>query len=321
MKRIFVCDEMHPSLFEMLDRAGFAYTYQPKAKRDEILEQIADYEGLMIRNKTRVDEAFLQAATHLEFIGRAGAGLDLIDREACDRHHVRLFAANAGNMDAVGEHALGMLLALLNHIHTADREVRQKIWLREANRGTELGGKTVGLIGYGHNGQAFAKRLSGFNVNVLAYDKYRDNYSDAYAKQATMEQLFEQADVLSLHIPLTEETSYLVREDFITQFQKPFYLINCSRGEIVQLAAVLQGLQSGKILGACLDVLENEKLHQLPAGPDEVFDSLIQLPNVIFTPHVAGWTHESYVRINEVLVQQIAEAFGQPHNNQPITKN
>ncbi|PMD94575.1 phosphoglycerate dehydrogenase [Siphonobacter sp. BAB-5405] len=321
MKRIFVCDEMHPSLFEMLDGAGFAYTYQPKAKRDEILEQIADYEGLMIRNKTRVDEAFLQAATRLEFIGRAGAGLDLIDREACDRHHVRLFAANAGNMDAVGEHALGMLLALLNHIHTADREVRQKIWLREANRGTELGGKTVGLIGYGHNGQAFAKRLSGFNVNVLAYDKYRDHYSDAYAKQATVEQLFEQADVLSLHIPLTEETSYLVREDFISQFQKPFYLINCSRGEIVQLAAVLQGLQSGKILGACLDVLENEKLHQLPAGPDEVFDSLIQLPNVIFTPHVAGWTHESYVRINEVLVQQIAEAFGQPHNNQPITKN
>ncbi|OZI09085.1 phosphoglycerate dehydrogenase [Siphonobacter sp. BAB-5385] len=308
MKRIFVCDEMHPSLFEMLDGAGFAYTYQPKAKRDEILEQIADYEGLMIRNKTRVDEAFLQAATRLEFIGRAGAGLDLIDREACDRHHVRLFAANAGNMDAVGEHALGMLLALLNHIHTADREVRQKIWLREANRGTELGGKTVGLIGYGHNGQAFAKRLSGFNVNVLAYDKYRDNYSDAYARQASMEQLFEQADVLSLHIPLTDETNYLVREDFISQFQKPFYLINCSRGEIVQLAAVLQGLQSGKILGACLDVLENEKLHQLPAGPDEVFDSLIQLPNVIFTPHVAGWTHESYVRINEVLVQQISNA-------------
>lgn len=321
MKRIFVCDEMHPSLFEMLEKAGFVYTYQPKAKRDEILEQIAEYEGLMIRNKTRVDEAFLQAATRLEFIGRAGAGLDLIDREACDRHHVRLFAANAGNRDAVGEHVLGMLLALLNHIHTADREVRQKIWLREANRGTELGGKTVGLIGYGHNGQAFAKRLSGFNVNVLAYDKYRDNYSDAYARQATMQQLFEQADVLSLHIPLTEETSYLVREDFISQFQKPFYLINCSRGEIVQLAAVLQGLQSGKVLGACLDVLENEKLHQLPAGPDEVFDSLIQLPNVIFTPHVAGWTHESYVRINEVLVQQIAEAFGQPHNNQLITKN
>lgn len=308
MKKIFICDEMHPSLFEMLETAGLDYSYQPKAKREEILEQIGSYEGLMIRNKTRIDEAFLQAAPKLEFIGRAGAGLDLIDKEACDRHEVRLFAANAGNMDAVGEHAMGMLLALMNHIHTADREVRQKIWLREANRGTELGGKTVGLIGYGHNGSAFAKRLSSFNVKVLAYDKYRDNYSDAYAEQATMEQIFEEADVLSLHIPLTEETNYLVKEEFIAQFKKPFYLINCSRGEIVKLAAVLKGLQSGAVSGACLDVLENEKLHQLPDGPDEVFDTLIQLPNVIFTPHVAGWTHESYVRINEVLVRQIADS-------------
>ncbi|MFT4031807.1 MAG: NAD(P)-dependent oxidoreductase [Siphonobacter sp.] len=323
MKRIFICDEMHPSLFEMLDKAGFQYEYQPKVKRDELLTQISGYEGLFIRNKTRIDEGFLSHATKLKFIGRAGAGLDLIDKEACDRHHVKLFAANAGNMDAVGEHALGMLLALLNHIHTADREVRQKIWLREANRGTELGGKTVALIGYGHNGQAFARRLSGFNVKVLAYDKYRDNYSDAYAQEATMAQIFEEADILSLHIPLTDETNYLINQKFITQFQKPFYLINCSRGEVVKLTDLLAGLQFGKIQGACLDVLENEKLHQLPEGPDIVFDTLVQLPNVIFTPHVAGWTHESYVRINEVLVKNIAMEFGEEktlqtpkHNNQ-----
>lgn len=310
MKRIFICDEMHPSLFEMLGQAGFEYTYQPKARREEILGQIGAYEGLLIRSKTLVDEAFLQYAARLEFIGRAGAGLDLIDREACDAHGIRLFAANAGNADAVGEHATGMLLALMNHIHTADREVREKIWRREANRGTEIGGKTVGLIGYGHNGQAFAQRLSGFGVRVLAYDKYRDRYSDSWAREASMEEIFANADILSLHIPLTDETEHLVRADFIARFAKPFTLINISRGEIVSLADTLAALQSGALTGACLDVLENEKLHQLPAGPDAVFDALAQLPNVIFTPHVAGWSHESYIRINEVLVRQIAREFG-----------
>ncbi|MBO9637820.1 MAG: phosphoglycerate dehydrogenase [Siphonobacter aquaeclarae] len=310
MKRIFICDEMHPSLFGMLDEAGFEYSYQPKAKRDEILEQIGEYEGLLIRSKTLVDEDFLAHAPRLAFIGRAGAGLDLIDRDACEAHNIRLFAANAGNADAVGEHATGMLLALMNHIHTADREVREKIWRREANRGTEIGGKTVGLIGYGHNGQAFARRLSGFGVQVLAYDKYRDRYSDTYAQEATMEEIFAEADILSLHIPLTEETGHLVNAAFISRFAKPFTLINISRGEIVSLADTLAALQSGAVSGACLDVLENEKLHQLPAGPDAVFDALAQLPNVLFTPHVAGWSHESYIRINEVLVRQIAREFG-----------
>ncbi|MBC7892517.1 MAG: phosphoglycerate dehydrogenase [Sphingobacteriaceae bacterium] len=304
MKSILIADEMHPSLLGMLEAAGFAHTYRPTITRAELLETIGTFEGLLIRSKTLIDEEVLLKASRLEFIGRAGAGLDLIDVAAAERRGIRVFAANEGNRDAVGEHALGMLLSLLNHLHTADREVRQKIWRREANRGSELGGKTVGLIGYGNNGRAFAQRLSGFGVRVLAYDKFHP-VDGPFAEPATMEQLFGETDVLSLHVPLSEETAGLVDADFIGRFAKPFYLINVARGEVVRLADVLVGLQSGKVLGACLDVLEFEKLHQLPAGPDAVFDALATLPNVIFSPHVAGWSHESYVKINEVLVGKI----------------
>lgn len=304
MKSILIADEMHPSLFGMLDDAGFAHDYQPTITRAELLEKIGDFEGLLIRSKTLIDEDVLAKARKLEFIGRAGAGLDLIDVPAAERRGIRVFAANEGNRDAVGEHALGMLLALLNRLHTADREVRQKIWRREANRGTELGGKTVGLIGYGNNGRAFAQRLSGFNVRVLAYDKYAP-VDGPHAEPATLPAIFREADVLSLHVPLSTETAGWVDADFIGRFAKPFYLLNVARGEVVRLADVLAGLQSGRVLGACLDVLEFEKLHQLPAGPDAVFDALAELPNVIFSPHVAGWSHESYVRINEVLVEKI----------------
>ncbi len=308
MKSILIADEMHPSLLGMLETAGFAHAYQPTITRAELLETIEKFEGLLIRSKTLIDDEVLARATRLEFIGRAGAGLDLIDVAAAERRGIRVFAANEGNRDAVGEHALGMLLALLNHLHTADREVRQKIWRREANRGTELGGKTIGLIGYGNNGRAFAQRLSGFGVRVLAYDKFQP-VDGPFAEPATMEQLFGETDVLSLHVPLSEETAGLVDAHFIGRFAKPFYLLNVARGEVVRLADVLVGLQSGKVLGACLDVLEFEKLHQLPTGPDAVFDALAALPNVIFSPHVAGWTHESFVKINEVLVGKIRETI------------
>ena len=307
--KILIVDEIHPSLFEMLDGAGFSYDYQPSLKRNGILELITGYEGLIIRSKTPIDEEFLQKATSLRFIARAGAGLDLIDIEAVQKRNIQLFAANEGNKDAVGEQVIGMLLSLMANIAKANREVKNRIWNREDNRGYELMGKTVGIVGYGFNGRATAKKLSGFDCKVLAYDKLQNGYGDKYASEATMSQILEEADVLSLHIPLTEGTKLMIDDAFISRFKKPFFLINISRGEIVNLQSVVNGLENGKIRGACLDVLENEKLNSLTPEQEKVFDYLAKSDRVILTPHIAGWTYESYVKINEVLVRQIREAF------------
>jgi D-3-phosphoglycerate dehydrogenase / 2-oxoglutarate reductase len=304
---ILIADEMHPSLFAMLDEAGVAYSYAPKLTRSELIAQLPAYDGLFIRSKTTVDEEVLHHADRLRFIGRAGAGLDLIDLEATGRRGIQIFHAGEGNRDAVAEHAVGMLLGLLANLFKADREVRQGIWDREGNRGYELGSLTVGIVGYGNNGHATARRLSGFGCRVLCYDKYLTNYGGTYAQPAELEQIMEEADVLSLHIPLTDETRHLVNDRFIERFAKPFFLINIARGEIVSLSAVVRGLESGKIRGACLDVLENEKLSKLTPEQQTTFDYLRQSDQVVLTPHVAGWTHESYVRINEVLVRQLKE--------------
>ncbi|GAB4028194.1 2-hydroxyacid dehydrogenase [Spirosoma gilvum] len=306
-RSILIADEMHPSLFAMLTEAGFQYDYQPKISRAELMTALEPFEGLIIRSKTTVDHELLSHAPNLQFIGRAGAGLDLIDLEAAEERGIAVFHAGAGNRDAVAEHTVGMLLALLANILKADREVRQGIWDREGNRGYELGSMTVGLIGYGNNGRATAKRLSGFGCRVLAYDKFLTNYGDAFAEEATMDQIIADADIISLHIPLTDETRMWINDEFISQVAKPFYLNNIARGEIVSLAAVVRGLESGKIRGATLDVLENEKLAKLTPDQQATFDYLRQSNRVILTPHVAGWTHESYVRINEVLVRQLVD--------------
>ena len=223
--KILIADQMHPSLFAMLDSQGWAYDYRPDFRRNDIISCLADYDGLMIRSKTRIDEELLTQSTRLRFIARAGAGLDLIDDAATQRLGIMLFHAGTGNRDAVAEHTVGMLLMLFNNLNRADREVRQAIWDREGNRGVELMGKTVGLIGYGNNGSATAQRLSGFGCRVLAYDKYRENYADQYAEEGTLADIQREADVLSLHIPLTELTRNLVNESFIAGFDKPFYLI------------------------------------------------------------------------------------------------
>ncbi|MCF0051997.1 2-hydroxyacid dehydrogenase [Dyadobacter sp. LJ53] len=303
--KILIADSMHPSLFEMLRDEGWDYSYHPEFRREDILNNISGYEGLVIRSKTNVDEEMLSAATQLRFIARAGAGLDLIDLEVARTRQIEVFHAGKGNRDAVAEHALGMLLALFNNILRADRQVRSGTWDREGNRGVELMNKTVGIIGYGNNGSATAQRLSGFGCQVLAYDKYRDNYGDAFASESSMQEIMEKADIVSLHIPLTEVTRYLVNDEFVANFSKPFYLLNLSRGETVSLDAVVKGLKSGKILGACLDVLENEKINKLTQAQQEAFDYLRASDNVVLTPHIAGWTHESYIRINEVLIDQI----------------
>ena len=303
--KILIADSMHTSLFNMLENENWEFDYHPEFRRSDIIAAIGQYDGLIIRSKTLIDKEVLDAATQLKFIARAGAGLDLIDLKIVGERKIQLFHAGEGNRDAVAEHALGMLLALFNNILKADREVRNGIWDREGNRGVEIMHKTVGIIGYGNNGGATAKRLSGFGCKVLAYDKYRDHYADTFASEATLEQIMEEADILSLHIPLTAETRYLINQDFIEKFSKPFYLLNLSRGETVKLESVVEGLKSGKILGACLDVLENEKLKSLTPDQQISFDYLAASDRVVLTPHIGGWTHESYVRINEVLVNQI----------------
>jgi D-3-phosphoglycerate dehydrogenase len=304
--KILIADSMHSSLFNMLEEKGWEYAYHPEYRREDIKAALPGYDGLIIRSKTFVDKEMLTDAKNLKFIARAGAGLDLIDLDVAKALNIEVFHAGTGNRDAVAEHALGMLLGLFNNILKADREVRNGTWDREGNRGVELMNKTVGLIGYGNNGTATAKRLSGFGCRVLAYDKYRDHYGNEFAQESSVEQIMAEADILSLHIPLTETSRYWIDEKFIEQFSKPFYLVNLSRGEIVKLEAVVAGLQSGKILGACLDVLENEKIAKLTPSQQASFDYLRTSDKVVLTPHIGGWTHESYVRINQVLVEQIS---------------
>lgn len=305
--KVLIADEMHLSLLPMLQNEGLLFDYYPLIKRNEILEIIANYEGLIIRSKTKVDEELLNAASNLKFIARAGAGLDLIDIEETQRRGIEIFAANEGNRVAVAEHVIGMLLCLLNNIRIADAQVRQCIWLREENQGYELMGKTVGIIGYGNNGMATAERLKGFGCNILAYDRFKSNFSDEFVTESSMQQIFEEADIVSLHIPLTDETNKLFSENYFEKFKKSIYLINAARGEIVALADLAKCLENGKVKGACLDVLENEKLSKLSDEQKTVFEYLTNSNRVILTPHIAGWTHESYVRINEVMIQKIRQ--------------
>lgn len=309
MKKILIVDDLHENIFPMLSEMGFEVNYQPDIKRSEILEIIGNYEGLIIRSKTKVDKDFLSYCEKLEFIGRAGAGLDLIDLPTANQLNIKVFAANEGNSDAVAEHTMGMILMLFNKLNWADAEIHQRIWEREKNRGIELKGMTIGIIGYGNMGMAFAQRLMGFDVKVLAYDKIekKDYEYGLYAEKATMEEIFEETDLLSIHVPLTDETRMMVDDNFIQKFEKNIFMVNTSRGEIASVKSVLQGLQSGKIRGACLDVLENEKLSMLTFEQEEIYSQLFKMKNVVLTPHIAGWTVESYRKINEVLVNKVTE--------------
>ncbi len=304
--KILVIDLMHESLLPLLAAKGLSADYRPALKREEVYDAVGDYEGLVVRSKITIDEALLGRAPRLRFIARAGAGMDQIDVEACRKRGIALFNAPEGNRVAVAEHALGMLLCLFNKLHLADRQVREGTWDREGNRGVELMGKTVGIIGYGNTGREFARRVRAFGCPVLAYDKYRQGYGDAFAEASTLEAIFERADVLSLHVPLTPETLGWVDETFLGRFRKSIYLVNTARGEIVPLAGLVAALGSGKVHGACLDVLENEKLAALNPAQRIAFDALAASDRVLFTPHVAGWTHESYRKINLVLVEKVA---------------
>jgi D-3-phosphoglycerate dehydrogenase / 2-oxoglutarate reductase len=304
-RRCLVVDVMHESLFPMLTEIGWEADYQPSISRAEIKAIHQEYDGIILRSKTLVNRDLLGEHPKVRFIGRAGAGLDNLDLKYLVEKGIHVLHASEGNRDAVGEYTVGALLSLMRNIRRADDQVKTFSWEREVNRGEEIMGKTFGIIGYGNMGQAVAKRLAGFQCNVIAYDKYKSDFSDQYCKEVSMETIVEETDILSLHVPLTGETLGLVNKEYLLRFKKRIILINTARGEIVPLSDLSQLMLDGRVRGAVLDVLENEKLDMLTPGQMRAFNSLRKMSNVIFTPHIAGWTFESHVKINVALVQKL----------------
>ncbi len=309
-QKVIFIDTAHPSLKDGLEKLGFRCDSFGNYGREQFKSIIKNYQGIIIRSKLKLDADFLQHGVKLKFIARVGAGMENIDLVTAERMGISCIHAPEGNRDAVAEQALAMLLMLFNNLKRADAEVRSGKWIREANRGLELGGKTVGIIGYGNTGSAFARKLSGFGVKVLAYDKYKNGYADAYVSEAKMKTIQEESDIISLHIPLSEETTYLVDAAFIEQFHKAIYLINTSRGKVVRTIDLVSALKSKKIKGACLDVLEYEGLSfealQADTMPLE-FQELVQMEEVILSPHIAGWTQESNIKMAQVIVDKVAQ--------------
>lgn len=310
--KILHLDTNHELLIQQLEQAGFENHEDYTSTKEEIEQKIHQYEGIVLRSRFAIDKEFIDAASNLKFIARVGAGLENIDCEYAERKGIKLIAAPEGNRTAVAEHALGMLLNLMNKLKYVDIEVRNGIWKREENRGFEIEGKTVGIIGYGVMGKAFAKRLQGFDCNVICYD-IKANVGDEFAKQVSLDELTAQTDILSLHTPQTPETYHLINADLIKQFSKPFWFINTARGKSVNTSDLVNGLRTGKILGAGLDVLEYEKssFENMFSDNDlpEAFQYLIQAENVLLSPHIAGWTMESKEKLAQVIVDKIRQHF------------
>ena len=310
--KILHLDSNHPLLWQQLEDAGFQNEEDFTSTKEEVEAKIQNYQGIVIRSRFKIDKPFLDKATNLQFIARVGAGLESIDCDYAIAKGIQLIAAPEGNKNAVGEHTLGMLLSLMNKLNRADKLVREGKWIREGNRGYELENKTIGIIGYGNMGKSFAKKLQGFDVEVLCYD-IQENVGDTNATQVSLQELQERADILSLHIPWTPETDKLVNANFINSFAKPFWFLNTSRGNNVVTADVVTALKSGKILGAGLDVLEYEKLSFenlfINSDKPEAFQYLLEAENVLLTPHIAGWTFESHEKLAQTIVDKIISLY------------
>lgn len=312
MKKILITDQTHEVLPQRLREAGFKVIVEPNHDYDSLIQACQGYQGLVVRSKVIIDQAFIDRVPSLQCIGRVGAGMETIDVEYADAKGIRCLNSPEGNRDAVGEHAVGLLLALLNNIARADAEIRHGLWQREANRGYELGPLTVGIIGFGNMGQAFAKRLSGFGCRVIYYDKYLPVTLDCPEKpeRVPLETLQKEADVVSFHVPLTEETRHYLDATFIGAMAKPFFLVNTSRGAVVDTEALVGGLESGKVRGVALDVLEYENMQADGLGEmPECVRYLQHSPRTVLTPHVAGWTVESKYKLAAVLADKMIEAL------------
>ena len=310
MKKVLFVDTVHPYLWEELQKEGYSCIEGYDLSEKAIIEQHNDIYGLVIRSRISINANFLSHFNKLTFIARAGSGMENIDVNYAHSKNIHAINAAEGNKQAVAEHALGMILSLFNNLNKADSEVRKGIWQREENRGIELNGKTIGIIGYGNNGSAFAEVLKGFGVNILAYDKYLENYP----YQSSMKKIYQEADILSLHVPLTKETSNLINRNFIKNFQKEFYLINTARGRCVDTKELVSALESGKIKGACLDVFAEEKKSFENLSSDRLTNEMQYLINsnkTILSCHIAGWTVESNIKISTILLQKITSDFEQ----------
>jgi len=307
-KKILFIDSNHPRLYEMLVQQGFICDLFYNKPADELKKLIPQYDGIVLRSKFKITKEIIDSAPNLKCIARVGAGMENIDVAYAEKKGIVCVNSPEGNRDAVAEHALGMLLALFNNLIKANAEVRLGKWLREENRGVELCGKTIGIIGYGNMGAAFAKRMQGFDVKVLAYDKYKTNFGNEFVQESRVEDIFEQADVLSLHTPLTEETNYLINDAFIKQFKKNIYIINTARGKCLNTTDLVKNIESEKVLGACLDVLEYEAVSFEGIDVKEMpvpLQTLIKSDKVILSPHIAGWTRESNIKLAEFLAEKI----------------
>ncbi len=307
MAKVLVTDDVHEMMIANLKRNEYEVDYRPGISLKEVHNIIHEYTGMIINSKIIAHEDLLSKAKKLKFIGRLGSGLEIIDLHYAKAKGINVHSAPEGNRNAVAEHALGMLLTIANNLVKGNKEVKSFHWDREGNRGFELEGKRVGIIGFGHTGSSFAKKLTGFNLEVLAYDKYKSNFASdlSFVKECTLEQVLEECEIISLHLPLTSETRYFVNEDFMRRWKHPLVLINTSRGNVINTKVLIQALDTGKLQGAALDVFENEKPNKYSDDEAKMYQKLFDFPNVLVSPHVAGWTVESKRKIAETLIEKI----------------
>ncbi len=306
-QKVLITDYVHPYLIQQLEKRGFQVDYEKDISYDEVKKKIAGYTGVVINSKVKMTKEVMLTAKNLKFIARLGSGLEIIDLAFAECNHIHVINSPEGNRNAVAEHAVGMLLALANNILRGDRQVRNKIWERELNRGFELKGKTVGIIGVGHTGGTFAEKLKNWDVKILGYDKYKTNLEDYYPflKQVELKELQEKSDIISFHLPLTKETRNVCNRAFIRKCREGVVIINTSRGGVVNLEHLIETMQTKKVMGACLDVFANEKPKTFDEKEKRIYEILYSFENVVLSPHVAGWTKESLKRISEVLIRKL----------------